>query len=163
MKDRVCNQISATHTIQSCAFEFQPLVSSTVDYDVSSLLPTFEYPVTNDASRRVFQDAVVFLEDPVTEVNIKNCNVNTAEYLNVHRTDALWTRIPKSTANGVFKIGKGNDKSFTIQINQDRLPTYESIVNESGGAGVIRLSLTCPKAGTKQVLEGCLMFHLRLL
>lgn len=91
-----------------------------------------------------------------------DCLETTVEYLDTTRTDAVWTTVPKNLSNGVFKIDDG--RTFSIQLNDERLSTYEAIIGANNGKGGFRNLLSCRQEGTtgRRSLNGCLMFEVTL-
>jgi hypothetical protein len=179
-KDRVCNEVSRTQTIQTCPFEFQETASSTTHYDASSLLPVFKFVNAGNAKKQSFNDRIFFTDENMETVEAVNCKVGTVEYLDVTQTDAVWTAIPEDISDGVFKYQSGNEANsnankknknknknknaanknsseFSIQIDDDKIPSFKGPVDASDGLGVFRLNLSCRAEGDsgQRELNGC--------
>jgi len=112
-------------------------------------LPTFTYQITGNTRRQKFTDKVVFIDQNMNKTLTDNCKSVDVEYLNVTRTEAVWTPIINDLSNSVFKFQYGKEKLFSIQLADERLVEFKRIVDESGGVGVFRVSLMCSREGVE--------------
>jgi hypothetical protein len=174
-KDRVCNEVSRTQTIQTCPFEFR---GTTTPYDASTLLPIFDFVNTGKGKKQSFDDKIFFTDGNSPTVEAVNCKVGKVEYLDVTQTDAVWTVIPEDISDGVFKYQSGNEANsnankkgakknnnaantkgseFSIQIDNDKITYFKDPVDASDGLGVFRLNLSCRPEGEsgQRDLNGC--------
>ena len=140
VQDRVCNAMMTTHTIESCAFNFEPSNdgSGTTFYDASTLLPTFVYQDNGNGANQEYSNDIlsyVVLDESTgttTSFPVSQCKTHAWEYLDTSLTNAVWTAIEANESGGVADLDN-QDSYFWLQINQNRMPLFRNIVDNFGG------------------------------
>jgi hypothetical protein len=141
-------------------------------------LPVFDFVNTGNGKKQSFDDKIFFTDENEETVEAVNCKVGKVEYLDLTRTDAVWTVIPEDISDGVYKYQSGNEENsnankntasknknaadtkgseFSIQIDNDKITSFKDPVDASDGLGVFRLNLSCRPEGDsgQRELNGC--------
>lgn len=158
-RDRVCNQITTTHTIQATAFEFQPQPGSLTTYDPTSFLPTFVYQSSSSVRQYFSNDVLRFIDDTLAVIAVRRCQMTGLEYLDPSLQNAVWTAVNDAYNNGVFKLD-ATTSSLAIQISPPHRPVFQTIASVYGG--YYRSNVTCVMTGGAANLQGSVMFRLQV-
>jgi hypothetical protein len=156
-RDRVCNQVATTHTIQATAFEFQPQPGSLTKYDPTSFLPTFVYQSCGTTRQYYNYDVLRFVNSTLGTVAVSKCQISAVQYLNASLQAPVWTDVGVSNNNSDFNLDS-TTSSLVIQISPPHRAAFQTISKVYGG--YYRGNVTCVVTGKAPNLQGAVMFRL---